>query len=346
MDVRIVKQNDREAYDKLVTHPVQSWVWGEFRESQGVEMIRLGEYDGDKLVSGLTMTVHPVPLPGFKQTVLNVPRSVVPSVNLLEGVVEEAKKRKAVFAKLEPDYWISDSDKFGWEDKELAIYKDSRLREASNSFAPFSAYIDTTLSDEQLMSNMKSKTRYNLRLAGRKGVKVGVDNSEEAFATYWRLTEETTARQGFYAHDKEYHRLMWQYMHGMGLADLLVARYEGEIVTTWVLFHWHDTLYYPYGASSVKYREVMANNAVMWAGIQEAKKRKAKRFELWGTLGPEADPKHAWYGFHRFKLGFGPETIKFLPTKDVVVDRKIYQPLLLMNQSRKAAMRLKARLRR
>ena len=91
---------------------------------------------------------------------------------------------------------------------------------------------------------------------------------------------------------------MWQVLHKADIAQLLVARYQGEIITTWVLFKYGDTLYYPYGASTRAHREVMANNLVMWEAIRLAKKWGLKYLDMWGALGPDADPNDPWYGFH------------------------------------------------
>ena len=77
-------------------------------------------------------------------------------------------------------------------------------------FTKYTFVLDLTKSEEELLKNMSQKTRYNIRVAERKGVKVSEDNSDRTFEEYLKLTRETTSRQNFYAHSEKYHRLMWE----------------------------------------------------------------------------------------------------------------------------------------
>src|SRR5687768_184134 len=97
------------------------------------------------------------------------------------------------------------------------------LRAGRTLFTKWSFWLDLTKSEEQLLKEMKSRTRYNVRYAERKGVTVTEDNSKEAFEEYWRLTEETTKRQGFYAHTKKYHEQMFETLGKTGIAHLFKA---------------------------------------------------------------------------------------------------------------------------
>jgi lipid II:glycine glycyltransferase (peptidoglycan interpeptide bridge formation enzyme) len=162
-------------------------------------------------------------------------------------------------------------------------------------------------------------------VAEKRGVTVEIDNSPEAFTRYLELTEETTKRQGFYAHSRSYHQKMWQTLYPTGIAHLLVAKYKGEIITTWVLFKFGDTLYYPYGASTREHREVMANNLVMWTAIKLAKSWGLNYLDMWGALGPEADPNDPWYGFHTFKSGYGARHVEYIGTWDYVDNPFLYK---------------------
>lgn len=192
-------------------------------------------------------------------------------------------------------------------------------------FTKYNFVLDVNKTEEELLSQMKQKTRYNIRIAIKKGVTVEIDNSPTAFAKYLELTKETTTRQGFFAHSPSYHRKMWEVLHPVGIAHLLVAKYNGEIITTWVLYKFKDTLYYPYGASTREHREVMANNLVMWEAIRQAKKWKCQYLDMWGALGPEPDPNDPWYGFHNFKAGYGARAVEYIGTWDYVAKPLIYK---------------------
>ena len=192
---------------------------------------------------------------------------------------------------------------------------------------------------------MKQKTRYNIRVAQKKEVKIIEDNSETAFDEYLDLTfNETTKRQRFYAHDREYHRKMWHALNPAGIAHLLKAVYNSQTLVTWILFTFNDALYYPYGASSSQNRDVMASNLMMWEAIRFGKARNLKYFDMWGSLGPDPDPKDPWYGFHHFKDGYGPTLMEFIGTYDFVIDPPMYQVYKLMDKARWAMLKIKASL--
>ena len=155
---------------------------------------------------------------------------------------------------------------------------------------------------------------------------------------------ETTKRQGFFAHTKEYHRKMWETLKG-NMAHLFTAEYttDGRSYTlvTWILFLFNNTLYYPYGASSDKFRNVMASNLMMWEAIKFGKKHGAKKFDMWGSLGPDADSNDPWYGFHKFKQGYGAKLIEFAGSYDLVINSELYRLYSILHNIRKEFLSLK-----
>jgi lipid II:glycine glycyltransferase (peptidoglycan interpeptide bridge formation enzyme) len=199
---------------------------------------------------------------------------------------------------------------------------------------------------------MKQKTRYNIKVAVKNGVSVSIDNSSEAFEKYLELTEETTKRQGFYAHGRDYHQKMWETLSELKVhqvessssnklsAILLVARYEGEIISTWVLFKLGDTLYYPYGASTRKHQKVMANNLMMWEAIKLAKKMGCSYLDMWGALGSDPDPKDPWLGFHNFKAGYGARHVEYVGSYDYVAKTLEYAVFRVLDEIRWLVLRL------
>ena len=185
-----------------------------------------------------------------------------------------------------------------------------------------------------------------IRVAEKHGVRVQEDHSHDAFERYWELTNETTRRQKFYAHTKKYHELQWEVFNqqrtkktghrpedDQPLAEkidaltshLLTARYEGKILTTMLFFVFKDTLYYPYGASSGEARNTMHSVLTMWEGIKFGKKLGLKKFDMWGSLSENPDQSDPWYGFHRFKQGYGPELVEFVGSYDLVLNSLAYQ---------------------
>ena len=102
---------------------------------------------------------------------------------------------------------------------------------------------------------------------------------------------------------------MWKYLGGT-LARLQIAKYQGHIITTWILFSFKDRLYYPYGASTDKYKQVMANNLMLWEAVRRGKALKLKLFDLWG--------RETGKGFTKFKEGYNPKVVTFIGTWDLI----------------------------
>jgi lipid II:glycine glycyltransferase (peptidoglycan interpeptide bridge formation enzyme) len=316
MTIKKITENQKKAFNKAAAHPLQSWEWGWFREKAGNKIVRLASYSNSKLVDTLQLTLHSIPFTNFKiGTFLKGPKATKEMIKALKDL---AGKENLIFIKLEPNV-VASSLKQGERERIIKTLKDSGCVPGKTLFTPTTFWIDLSPSEEELLKSFHSKTRYNIHLAQRKGVKVAEDNSKQAFEKHIQLTRETVERQGFYAHTEDYHRLMWKVLNqdmvrsGQApIARLLTARYKNEIITTWILFVWKDFLYYPYGASSDKYKNVMANNLIMWEAIRYGKSLGLKTFDLWG--------REPGKGFTKFKEGYGPKVIEFLGTWDLVTN--------------------------
>ncbi len=343
MTTRDIRPEDRSLYNSVVSHPLQSYEWGEFREQQGIKVIRKGLFDKDKLVSAFQLTIHKIPHSIF--TIGYLPKGTLPNTELLEQLKKIGQENNCIYIQLEPN--IHKSDNF-----------DLKIKNLKKSFHPlftkYSFILDLTKSEEELLKNMHHKTRYNIRVAQKHEVMIVEDNSDEAFETYWKIMEETTSRQKFYAHTKSYHKKQWEIFAKKKKFDpnelqyhLMLANYNppstNQIVTlaAWVLFTFHDTLYYPYGSSSSENRETMASNLMMWEAIRFGKKLGLKYFDMWGSLGPKPDIKDPWFGFHRFKQGYNPLLTEFMGSYDLVINQLLYQVLKVVDKLRWIYLRMK-----
>src|SRR6185369_2320734 len=306
-----------------------------FREQSDVKVIRRGFFDisGDsveeKLQTGFQVTIHKIPKTPF--TIGYLPKGEEPTNELLGELYKIGKKEKCIFIQLEPNILKPHISHFAEQlHRQIQNTKYKILESAHPLFTKYSFVLDLTKSEEELLKNMHPKARYNIKIAQKHNVIVEEDNSDEAFEAYMKLTEETTKRQGFYAHTQNYHRLQWQVLphthnHNQLSSHLFVAKYNGKILTAWILFVFKDTLYYPYGASSSENREVMASNLVMWEAIRFGKKLALKTFDMWGATVPNPDKKDPWYGFHTFKEKYGPEHVEFVGSYDLVINPMLYQ---------------------
>lgn len=281
-----------------MTHPLQSAAWGDFRKAMGIDVVCLQDWQ---------LTFHSIPHTPW--TIGYFPKGPKPTKDMIDKLLTLGREKNAIFIQLEPN--VSD------------INVPLRLSHHP-LFTKYTFVLDLTKSEDDLMASMHPKTRYNIRVAQKHGVVVKEDASSEAFAAYLQLTEETTSRQRFFAHNKKYHQTMWKTLRKAGIAHLFTASYKGEILSAWIVFVFEDTIYYPYGASSRNHREVMAPTLLLWEITKWAKKEGLKKFDLWGALGPNPDENDPWYGFHRFKQGFNPKLVEFIGSYDLVINTPLY----------------------
>jgi len=337
MLIREITSAEKNDFNAVATHPLQSWEWGEFRQSMGLKVIRLGVFDDKKMVAGYQATVHPVGK--TKYSILYLPKNALPDKSVIEALIKIGRENNSIFIKTEPE--VQKNSGFSAIDQ---FFKDNGFISAKSIFAKYTLTIDLNRSEEELLANMHPKTRYNIRLAQKQGVKVVEDNSDKAFADYLNLHFETTKREGFYSHSHTFHQKMWEVLKTAGIAHLMIASFKGQPLTAWILFTFNNQLYYPYGGSSREHKEVMPSYAMMWEAMKFGQKNHCRTFDLWGIPGPDPDPKDPWYGFHRFKMGFGPKMVEYIGAYDLILNKPLYTLYNLADRARWLILRLKSRL--
>ena len=307
-------------------HPLQSPLWGDFRTKTGVTVVRKND---------LQLTIHSIPYTNFK--IGYFPKGGDITQKMLNDLLEIGKDNNCIFIQIEPNVEKEKAKKYSFK---------NLFPSAHPIFTKYNFVLDLTKSEEELLKNMNQKTRYNIRLAQKKGVEIVEDNSDKAFEEYLKLIHQTTQRQKFYAHGEKYHRLMWETLKKQNKDNdfsihLFKAVYNNEILAAWVLFVLDNTLYYPYGASSTKYREVMASNLMMWEAIKFGKSLNLKNFDMWGALGPNPNVKDPWYGFRRFKEGYGARLVEYVGSFDFVINNNLYSVYKILDKIRWFILRFK-----
>jgi len=183
---------DAKDWNKLVDHPLQSWEWGEFRESTGLKVVREGN---------IQITIHPIP-----RTPWNIgycPKGPMPDREQARVLVKVAKDNNCIFIKVEPKIEVTQLHSDTVTLQKLGFVEGRPL------FTKHNFVLDVTPSETELLASFKQKTRYNIKVAEKKGVVVKLSDDPADFEKYLKLTEETTQRQGFYAHGPRYHSMMW-----------------------------------------------------------------------------------------------------------------------------------------
>jgi len=136
---------------------------------------------------------------------------------------------------------------------------------------------------------------------------------------------------------------MFETLSKTGMLHIFKATLDGQTLSVWIIFVFNGKLYYPYGASSREHHEVMANNLLAWKVIQFGKAQGCTVFDMWGSLGPNPDQNDPWYGFHKFKEGYGGKLVQFVGSYDLVLNTSMYKIFLIVDNLRWKFLRLKTR---
>ncbi|MFA7208721.1 MAG: peptidoglycan bridge formation glycyltransferase FemA/FemB family protein [Parcubacteria group bacterium] len=191
--------------------------------------------------------------------------------------------------------------------------------------------IDCTKSEAELLTLMKPKTRYNIKVAEKKGVKVFVSNGKECMDRFCDLVEITSKRQGIRPHPRDYYQKMLEIIPGENI-KLYCAELEGEVIAANIVIFFGNTVTYLHGASDDRFRNVMAPYLLQWRQIQDAKKAGAAGYDFGGVKTGSDD--NDWAGITRFKQGFSPatETSKFPGNYDIILNPLKYRTYNLIRK--------------
>lgn len=177
--------------------------------------------------------------------------------------------------------------------------------------------IDLSASEEHLLANMKQKTRYNIRLANRKGVKVRSGDKSDIGLLFDMYTE-TSIRDRFVIRNLDYYRAVWETFIKAGMAVPLIAEVDRQPVAAVMFFHFAGRAWYMYGMSRSVHREKMANYLLQWEAIKIAKTLGCKSYDLWGAPDKFVEGNPLW-GVYRFKQGLGGEVVRHIGAWDLPV---------------------------
>jgi lipid II:glycine glycyltransferase (peptidoglycan interpeptide bridge formation enzyme) len=336
----------RRRWDDFVTahpsgHLLQSYAWGEFkRQHQWLPLrVIITEQGSERILAGAQIL--------FRQmaglSVAYIPKGAVvdwqdrPLVEaLLDTVHRTAKRRRAIYLKIEPNE-VADPVL----EQRLGDYY--RFKPSSETVQPKNTIrLDLTPSPEVILERMKSKTRYNIRLSERRGVSCRPADPADPtdFARFYRLMETTGQRDRFGIHSVEYYRDVWNAFNSApensGNGTLWLAEFEGQIIAGVMVFSFGKEAAYLYGASSDEHRREMPTYLIQWKAIQWAKANGAEWYDFWGipddieaeeNAHAESDDKNVrdgLWGVFRFKQGFGGEIVRYAGAFDFIYNRPMY----------------------
>lgn len=320
---------------------LQSPLWERFLRSEHADVWRVNE----KGISGL-FVAQALPIVGkyaySPRGPMRVQREEGRVDSGMQKVIEEARKRGCAWVRVEPN-----------TEKELEVMRKVitdyglRITGYDRSVQPREILcMDISASEEELLSGMKPKTRYNVRLAEKKGVKIIASREEKYQDRFIELVAETARRAGIRPHPKSHYKRMFNTFPEEAM-QLYSAEYEGKVIAANMVVFYGDTAIYLHGGSSNEYRNVMAPFLLQWRAIRDAKERGCKWYDFGGVAiatadktqvstqmkrGQERIPNskfqipNSWSGITKFKQGFCPKTepVRFPGTYDIVLSRSRY----------------------
>ena len=274
---------------------LQSWEWGEFQRRNGRSVERIDHVDesGRTIAQAIRM---PLPL---GQSYWSVPKGPIGKASL-DRQIEVLRERLpgAMFMRVEPSM-------------------QSSLMQVKDVQPSTTLMLDLSSGQEAILAQMKSKTRYNIRLSEKKQVEakiVGLDHFED----FVRLMKQTTTRDQFRSFPEKYYRKMLEVVQGEGAnAFLAMAFYEGRPLVGNVMVDFAGVRTYLHGASSNLHRNVMAPYWLQWFLIKDAAEKGMMKFDFWGIAPEDAGEDHPWQGITRYKRGFGGEVVSMPGTFDL-----------------------------
>jgi peptidoglycan pentaglycine glycine transferase (the first glycine) len=303
-------------------HILQTGEWGELKSAFDWDPARLVLDDGlgmqvlfRRLPLGLTLAYLPKPTINYQQ--------LASSEKFWTQVDAVCKKRRAVFLKIELDVW--DDEPFSSNTSPVAL-----RASAHNIQPPRTIIVDLTGTEDEILARMKQKTRYNIRLAAKKGVTVRPWDNLSAFHQMMLITG---GRDGFGVHSLAYYQRAYELFHPKGMAELLVAEYEGKPLAALMVFARGRRAWYMYGASTDEERNRMPTYLLQWEAMRWARTKGAGEYDLWGVPDEDEETLEAGFtersdglwGVYRFKRGFGGELKRAVQALDRVYNPMIYK---------------------
>jgi len=310
----------------------QSWAWGEFRKAQGCPVKRLalvGE-EGEWLcaVQG-----------EYRRKSLGLGYWFAPKGPVFSSKLDKGEYRAVIshLVRLMAEKEILPRSLF-WRFEPI-IQAESQVRRLPPRFVrtfsvnPSSTILlDLTRSEQELLSDMHEKTRYNIKVASRHGIAVRLTSHPADIDRFLQLMSETEARAGFVQHPPAYLYKTLQTLAAAKMARLRIAELNGAMLAADMEITYGQTVTYLYGASSQMMRQAMAPYALHWEAIKVAKLEGFRLYDFWGVNPPNVSSplyKKSWEGISRFKQGWGGRQTNLIGTWDLPLNMPLYTLLFL-----------------
>ncbi|MBU1132229.1 peptidoglycan bridge formation glycyltransferase FemA/FemB family protein [Patescibacteria group bacterium] len=327
MNIRSAEINEKEKWNRFVlTNETgslfQSWEWTDFISAQREKAWRLIVEENNEWLAVIFLYKGFLK---FKQPFLYAPRGPVSADSIDNDLKEKifsklmnyidnvAREENALYFQLDPltgnVRWLEIFDRFGF------------VKSARDAQPRHTLILDIRKSEEELLNQMHQKTRYNIRLAQKKGVEIMVDNNR--FKEFHELLKKTESRKNITLYEQDYFEKLLKYP----FAKLYLAKFEGKIIAANIMVEFGNVTTYLFGATDYEFRSLMAPHLLQWQAMKDAKERGIYFYDFGGAAPKEAKGhEENWFGFTKFKMGFSPAAEI---TEYVGSFEKVYAPVKL-----------------
>ncbi len=312
---------------------LSSWNWGEFQKMMGNKIWRLGIFKNNELIS-VALVVKVIAKRG---TFLLVPHG--PNVReqgteskkqILEILSAELKK----IAKEEKVNFIRVSPIWRRNEENIKVFEDLSFKTAPIHIHPEATWkLDITLSEEELLMNMRKTTRYLIKQALKnKDIEifqspVSTQSSPEkprAIDAFNNLYQQVVQSQHFIPFSLKYLKNEFLSFNPDNQISLFFGKYKNEIIASAYVLFWSKIGFYHHAALSPRYHKIPVAYLLQWEAIKEAKKRGCNYYDFWGYVNPKDNPKHPWAGPTLFKIGFGGKPYQYVKTQDFPLSNRYW----------------------
>ena len=318
LKVNVLKEEELNEYEEFLLnhyrcHYAQSKNWANVKNDWKNEIIVVRDEKG-KIKGALSLLIRKIPY--FNATLMYAPRGPICGENdelvfskLVEGADKLAKKYKSFMIKMDPDI-LSSNEGFKEIARNNGFKIAGKIKDSSKLIQPrYVSRLDIKgKTEEEVFKNFHSKTRYNVRLAQKKGITLR-EGSRDDIKIFKEIMEVTGERDGFYIRSTEYFEKIYDAMQPNHI-KIMFAEYEGEPISCVMNILYGNKQWYLYGGSLNKYRNLMPNYLIQWEMIKKAIQDKCDIYDFRGNCA--TDMTHFNEGLYRFKKGFGAEMVEFM----------------------------------
>lgn len=301
---------------------LHTWAWGEFEESLGRKIKRVGVCENGSLIAVCLWTL----IRAKRGSFILCPHGPIikKEIKDLKPIISELLNFAKTLAKENKCDFIRVSTLIEDKEEHRKVFKDLGFRLAPIHMHSELAWIlNISGTEEELLSGMKKNTRYSIKKAIKDGVEIKTSTSMDDFEKFWKIYMATANRQNFTPYSRDFLTKEFELFFKENKAVLFFAQYQGEAISTAFIVFSNGSGFYHHGASDNHFPGITASEFVQWQAILEAKRRGMTKYNFWGVV-PETATKHPWFGLSKFKRGFGGYDEAYVHAQDFVLTPKYW----------------------